>query len=157
MPCWTCSMKKWTMSHNLKTKSEAELKWRRLSAVCLCCFVLFFFKSTLTCMPSTFFAWAKIWQQIKINKNTHEQVHVHFGQYGPVAALYSALVCVPRHDSRPGLGGSRTAASCQRQAWRPSPIPLHHSAGSIQWFGCRLVWNPNLFEVQVILIKWFEI
>ena len=39
-----------------------------------------------------------------------------FGQYGPVAALYSALVCVPRHDSRPGPGGSRTAASCQRQA-----------------------------------------
>ena len=33
-----------------------------------------------------------------------------------VAALYRALVCVPRHDSRPGPGGSRTAASCQRQA-----------------------------------------
>ena len=40
-----------------------------------------------------------------------------FRQYGPVAALYWALVCVPRHDSRPGPGGSRTAASCQCQAY----------------------------------------
>ena len=53
-----------------------------------------------------------------------------FGQYGPVAALYWALVCVPRHDSHPGPGGSRTAASCQRQARRPSAIPLQHGAGS---------------------------
>ena len=40
-----------------------------------------------------------------------------------------ALVCLPRHDSRPGPGGSRTAASCQPQARRPSAIPLHNSAG----------------------------
>ena len=56
-------------------------------------------------------------------------VRAPFGACPLVAALYWALVCVPRHDSRPGPGGSRTAASCQPQAWRPSAIPLHHSAG----------------------------
>ena len=29
-------------------------------------------------------------------------------------------------DSHPGPGGSRTAASCQPWAWRPSAIPLQH-------------------------------
>ena len=58
-----------------------------------------------------------------------------FGQYGPVAALHWALVCVARHDSRPGLGGSRSAASCQRQARRPSAIRLHHSAGGFVFHG----------------------
>ena len=29
-------------------------------------------------------------------------------------------------NSHPGPGGSRTAASCQPQAWRPSAIPLQH-------------------------------
>ena len=43
---------------------------------------------------------------------------------------YLALVSVLRYDSRPGPGGSRTAASCQPQVRRPSAIPLHHCAGS---------------------------
>ena len=43
-----------------------------------------------------------------------------FGQYGPVAALYWALVCVPRHDSRPGPGGvePRLAVSVRPEGHR---------------------------------------
>ena len=40
-----------------------------------------------------------------------------------------SFICIPRHDSRPEPGGSRTAASCPPQTRRPSAIPLHNSAG----------------------------
>ena len=44
----------------------------------------------------------------------------------PGRYIFLALVCVPRHDSRPGPGGSRTAASCQRQ----TIVPAGHHARS---------------------------
>ena len=44
-------------------------------------------------------------------------------------SLHLSLSLCTTSDSRPGPGGSRTAASCRRQARRPSAIPLYHSAG----------------------------
>ena len=48
----------------------------------------------------------------------------------PGRCIVLSLSLCTTSDSRPGPGGSRAAAGCQRQAWKPSAIPLHHSAGS---------------------------
>ena len=42
-------------------------------------------------------------------------------------------------------GGSRTAASCQRQARRPSAIPLHHSAS----YGSGTTWVAIAVNVAI--------
>ena len=47
----------------------------------------------------------------------------------PGRCIVLSLSLCTTSDSRPGPGGSRTAASCRRQARRPSAIPLYHSAG----------------------------
>ena len=44
----------------------------------------------------------------------------------PGRCIVLNLTSVPRHDSRPRPGGSRTAANCQRQARRPNALPLHY-------------------------------
>ena len=42
-----------------------------------------------------------------------------------------SLVCVYHVRLAPWTRGSRTAASCQPQAWKPSAIPVHHRRSSI--------------------------
>ena len=104
---------------------------------------------------SSLIPWARPWNLRKNPKTSWPKalaiflLRAPFGQYGPVAALYWALVCVPRHDSRPGPGGSRTAASCQRQAWRPSAIPLHHSAG----YSSQNIGEANILRTWALSIS----
>ena len=63
-----------------------------------------------------------------------ETVRLHFffaSAFRPVwpgRCIVLSLSLCTTSDSRPGPGGSRTAASCQREDWRPPAIPLHHSA-----------------------------
>ena len=54
-------------------------------------------------------------------------------------SLHLSLSLCTTSDSRPGLEGSRTAASCRRQARRPSAMPLYHSAGFLSNPGETLV------------------